>query len=156
MFDASQLYVEGILVAGDDDFVTVAGCTRSKKCPDNGCNGADVTRTTLFDDLIPVQTTYHVHFGTPGNLKTVGIVGDRDWYLPPLAPNTTYRWQIERRNACGTALGPEWEFTTGNLATPHSNSKHRSDLQLGWFQRNRCEGLIESDRERAESRGNLL
>jgi hypothetical protein len=118
VFDAAQLYVEGVLAAGDDDFVTVGGCTRSRKCPDDGCNGADVTRTTLFDDLVPVQTTYHVNFGTPGNLQMVGIVGDRDWHLPPLAPNTTYHWQIERRNACGTALGPEWAFTTGSAPTP--------------------------------------
>jgi hypothetical protein len=44
---------EGILVRGDTDFVRVGTCFVSNVCPTTGCRGEDVTRTTLFADLVP-------------------------------------------------------------------------------------------------------
>jgi hypothetical protein len=59
-------------------------------------------------------TTYDIAFGTaspPPLVATgLGIPG----YLPPMAPNTTYYWQITARNLGGTTIGPLWTFTTAS------------------------------------------
>lgn len=45
VFDAARNEVVGILVRGEQDFVTVeGGCLLSKVCPTTGCRGEDVTR----------------------------------------------------------------------------------------------------------------
>jgi V8-like Glu-specific endopeptidase len=44
--------VEGILVRGETDFDNVEGCAMSLICPDTGCRGEDITRTTEFADLV--------------------------------------------------------------------------------------------------------
>jgi V8-like Glu-specific endopeptidase len=48
VFNAESNRVEGILVRGETDFVNNGGCLRSNICPDNGCLGEDVTRTSIF------------------------------------------------------------------------------------------------------------
>ena len=48
--------VEGILVRGENDFITVGTCTRSMVCPTTGCRGEDVTRVSEFFNKIPKQT----------------------------------------------------------------------------------------------------
>jgi Peptidase S46 len=45
--------VEGILVNGEDDFVQYDGCNVSVVCPDAGCQGEAVTRSTLWAGRIP-------------------------------------------------------------------------------------------------------
>jgi V8-like Glu-specific endopeptidase len=42
--------VEGILVRGDTDFVSLGDCRVSNVCPTTGCRGEDCTRTTEFAD----------------------------------------------------------------------------------------------------------
>jgi hypothetical protein len=49
--------VEGILVRGETDFVWEGDCKVSLVCPDTGCRGEDITRTTLFAHLISEQET---------------------------------------------------------------------------------------------------
>lgn len=46
VFDADNGTVEGILVRGENDFVTRGGCRVSNVCTDTGCRGEDVTRIT--------------------------------------------------------------------------------------------------------------
>ena len=46
-------FVEGILVRGEADFVPLGNCKVSLICPDTGCRGEDVTRTTVFANRIP-------------------------------------------------------------------------------------------------------
>lgn len=48
VFDARTLKVEGILVRGEDDFVRNGDCYVSLVCPDAGCEGESVTRSTLW------------------------------------------------------------------------------------------------------------
>lgn len=44
VFNATNHRVVGIMVRGGQDFVKVGNCKRSKKCPDSGCDGEEVTR----------------------------------------------------------------------------------------------------------------
>jgi hypothetical protein len=48
VFNATTHDVEGILVRGENDFVTINGCKRSLVCPTTGCRGEDVTRVSEF------------------------------------------------------------------------------------------------------------
>ena len=48
--DVGPNEVEGILVRGDTDFIQVGDCQRSNVCPNTGCSGEDVTRSTEFAD----------------------------------------------------------------------------------------------------------
>jgi len=48
VFNAVNLEVEGILVRGENDFVRRGGCKVSLVCPDRGCRGEDVTRTSAW------------------------------------------------------------------------------------------------------------
>ena len=52
VFNSDTFEVEGLLVRGDNDFVTVNGCKVSLVCPDTGCRGEDCTRTTEFSALL--------------------------------------------------------------------------------------------------------
>jgi hypothetical protein len=38
----------------------------------------------------------------------------------PLAPQTTYWWQVTATNAAGTTAGPVWSFTTGSFERPET------------------------------------
>jgi hypothetical protein len=53
VLDLRTRTVEGILVNGEDDFVTRGDCQVSMVCPDAGCRGEAVTRTTVFAKHIP-------------------------------------------------------------------------------------------------------
>jgi hypothetical protein len=41
-----ELFVEGVLVRGEDDFSFTDPCYASKRCPVEGCRGEDVTLAT--------------------------------------------------------------------------------------------------------------
>jgi len=48
VFNAGSSTVEGILVRGENDFVTNGSCYVSLVCPTTGCRGEDVTRATVW------------------------------------------------------------------------------------------------------------
>jgi hypothetical protein len=48
VFDMRTRRVEGILVSGENDFVKHGKCFVSLVCPDSGCQGESVTRSTLW------------------------------------------------------------------------------------------------------------
>jgi len=48
VFNASDYKVEGILVRGENDFVSNGTCYVSLVCPSTGCRGEDVTRATIW------------------------------------------------------------------------------------------------------------
>ena len=48
VFNARTRKVEGILVSGENDFVKHGKCYVSLVCPDTGCQGESVTRSTLW------------------------------------------------------------------------------------------------------------
>jgi hypothetical protein len=59
-------------------------------------------------------TVYDVYFGdkpTLGESDFLGSTTMRAWMLPPLAPGSTYYWQVRTRVAEGVA-GPVWQFST--------------------------------------------
>jgi hypothetical protein len=55
VFDRRTKVVEGILVSGETDFVDKDGCKVSMVCPDEGCRGEDVSRSTLWADRVPTD-----------------------------------------------------------------------------------------------------
>jgi hypothetical protein len=52
VFNSVTHEVEGVLVRGETDFVTVGNCRKSLVCPDLGCRGEDCTRTTEFAKFV--------------------------------------------------------------------------------------------------------
>lgn len=52
VFNSNDHTVEGILVRGATDFVSVGNCNVSNVCPTSGCSGESVNRTTEFSHLI--------------------------------------------------------------------------------------------------------
>ena len=55
VFNASNYKVEGILVRGENDFVTNGTCYVSLVCPSTGCRGEDVTRATVWAAKVPKE-----------------------------------------------------------------------------------------------------
>ena len=53
VFNASNYKVEGILVRGENDFVSNGTCQVSLVCPSTGCRGEDVTRATVWAAKFP-------------------------------------------------------------------------------------------------------
>ncbi len=53
VFNADTHEAEGILVRGETDFVSNGACRISNVCPTTGCRGEDVTRASVFVDLVP-------------------------------------------------------------------------------------------------------
>jgi V8-like Glu-specific endopeptidase len=47
-----QLLVEGILVRGENDFLQEMPCNVSRRCPNTGCRGEDVTLPSTFSALL--------------------------------------------------------------------------------------------------------
>lgn len=50
---AGELFVEGILVRGEDDFSQYTPCMKSKICQEEGCRGEDVTYSSEFAGVLP-------------------------------------------------------------------------------------------------------
>jgi hypothetical protein len=53
VFNATSGTVEGILVRGENDFVSNGSCYVSLVCPTTGCRGEDVTRSTVWSSKVP-------------------------------------------------------------------------------------------------------
>lgn len=53
VFNRTTLQVEGILVRGENDFVSNGTCNLSLVCPNTGCRGEDVTRSSEWAGKIP-------------------------------------------------------------------------------------------------------
>ena len=53
VFNATNRQVEGILVRGENDFVTNGSCYVSLVCPTTGCRGEDVTRCSEWAGKVP-------------------------------------------------------------------------------------------------------
>ena len=53
VFDSDSHMLEGLLVRGEKDFISVGPCRVSLICPDTGCRGEDITRTAEFAALLP-------------------------------------------------------------------------------------------------------
>jgi Trypsin-like peptidase domain len=53
VFNPTSNTVEGILVRGENDFVSQGTCYVSMVCPTTGCRGEDVTRATVWAGNIP-------------------------------------------------------------------------------------------------------
>ncbi len=53
VFNSRTRTVEGILVRGENDFVTNGACYVSLVCPTTGCRGEDVTRSTVWAAKLP-------------------------------------------------------------------------------------------------------
>jgi hypothetical protein len=127
VFNNITMEVEGVLVRGNVDFVTDGLCDRSNVCPDSGCpEWEEVTRTTLFSDLIP---SYDVYLGTdPCSMSIVCedvVVGLCN--PGPLECGTTYYWQVMAEDHCGGYVGPIWQFTT----QPTGDLQHDCDIDFG-------------------------
>jgi V8-like Glu-specific endopeptidase len=56
VFSGSSFKVEGILVRGENDFVSNGTCNVSLVCPTTGCRGEDVTRATVWSGKIPKRS----------------------------------------------------------------------------------------------------
>lgn len=114
------LEVEGILFAGNEDFVPSdeheRQCDVSLICPDEAgrCEGWEwVTRSAYFSSLIPV---YDVFLGlAPDELVQVGSSLNVPRFDPEgLQTHTRYYWQIQARTVDGLIQGPVWSFTTAS------------------------------------------
>jgi Trypsin-like peptidase domain len=57
VFNASNSTVEGILVRGENDFISNGTCYVSMVCPTTGCRGEDVTRSTVWANKVPKAAT---------------------------------------------------------------------------------------------------
>jgi V8-like Glu-specific endopeptidase len=53
VFNADTGLVEGILVRGEQDYVSKGSCRVSNVCPNDGCRGEDVTKIANVADKIP-------------------------------------------------------------------------------------------------------
>ncbi len=51
--DSATGLVEGILVRGENDFVSDGDCRKSNRCLNDACRGEDVTRTSQFAPHVP-------------------------------------------------------------------------------------------------------
>ena len=130
VFNANTLTVEGVLVAGEDDFVDTGGCLRSNRCPDMACSGEIVTRSTQFVHLVPPLSRapkYEVYLGSCGNLTLLGSTTETAWSVENLDQGVKYCWQIVARNDCGSSPGPVWSFTT---APPGEKPFRRGDVRV--------------------------
>lgn len=56
VFNGRSHEVEGILVRGENDFVSNGTCNVSLVCPTSGCRGEDVTRSTVWSGELPAET----------------------------------------------------------------------------------------------------
>ena len=71
VFGAGTGLVEGILVRGEQDFVRRGACRVSKRCPDDGCRGEDVTKISALMSKIPDASGGQAHAAPLPSLKTL-------------------------------------------------------------------------------------
>ena len=92
--------------------------------PGSPSPSADATGVWIDTDLdwadAANATSYDVYFGTPSNPPYYGNTTSSSYSLPTLSYYAHYYWKVVARNACGSAAGPVWDFTTECLppATP--------------------------------------
>jgi len=118
--------VEGLLFAGNPDFVADGNCDRSAQCPDTGCPGWErATRVTEFSDLIPV---FDVYLGTsPDNMQLICADSPKTWcQAGVLDCGTNYFWQVVAKSNCTQQMSPVWVFST----TPAGDHDHDCDVDL--------------------------
>jgi hypothetical protein len=100
--DSALLHVEAIIdVASNPE-------------PANGAVGV-LLGSTLAWKPIAVGATRDIYFGDSNEPPLVSVQEDTSYYPGPLAPNTTYYWQVDEVEADGTTVhaGDLWSFTTG-------------------------------------------
>ncbi|MBN2212199.1 MAG: trypsin-like peptidase domain-containing protein [Sedimentisphaerales bacterium] len=111
VFNATNLTIEGILVAGNPDWQQDGDCVRSKVCPDSGCPDWEaVSRVTQCSSLIPL---YDVYLGEAPDQMSL-LCQDTNVYWCDaglLECGKTYYWQVVEKNGCGQIAGPIWAFT---------------------------------------------
>lgn len=71
VFNSSNRTVEGILVRGENDFVSNGSCFVSMVCPTTGCRGEDVMRAPLWAGKIPKSTKAAPRASSASKAKTV-------------------------------------------------------------------------------------
>jgi len=104
--------VEGILFAGNPDFVADGDCDRSAQCPDTGCpNWEKATRVTKFSDLIPV---FDVYLGTsPDDMQLICSDSPQTWCQAGILDcGANYYWQVIAKSNCSQKTSPVWVFST--------------------------------------------
>jgi hypothetical protein len=82
--------------------------------PSNGSTNNSVN-ADLDWNTAARATSYDVYFGTdstPDASEYQGNTGSSLWFLPSLANDTLYYWQVVSRNSAGTTPGPVWSFRT--------------------------------------------
>jgi len=114
------LEVEGILFAGNEDFVPgepyEGRCDRSLICPDEQgrCDGWEwVTRATHFSQVIPV---FDVFLGLdPNALVQVASRLNVSYFMPEnLQANRVHFWQVQAHTVEGSIMSSVWSFTTSD------------------------------------------
>jgi hypothetical protein len=118
--------VEGLLFAGNPDFVSDGDCDRSTQCPDTGCPGWErATRVTEFIDLVPV---FDVYMGTsPDDMQLICADSPKTWCRTGVLDcGTNYFWQVIAKSNCTQETGPLWVFST----TPAGDYDRDCDVDL--------------------------
>lgn len=131
--NADTFTLEGILVAGEEDFVWQDGCLVSNRCPDAGCEGEAVSRSTNFAHLVPANpssVSYQVYFGSCDRLELQGQTAGESWQPPGLEDGNTYCWRIVTVDECGTSQGPIWSFTTGAAGPLFTRGNTNADSKV--------------------------
>jgi Trypsin-like peptidase domain len=70
VFNSSSNAVEGILVRGENDFVSRGSCYVSMVCPTTGCRGEDVTRSTVWAGKLPKAASVRAPAMAPKRRKS--------------------------------------------------------------------------------------
>lgn len=86
----------------------------SSPTPCDGCTEQNENVQVCWAS-VPGATDYEVYFGTdpsPDQSESKGPYPGPCYDPGPLPPSTTYYWQIDPRNPCGSSHGPVWQFTT--------------------------------------------
>ena len=122
----STYEIEGLLFAGNPDFVGDGDCDRSSQCPDSGCpNWEKATRTTEFSDLIPV---FDVYLGTsPDNMQLIASDLPNPWCpAGQLDCGRNYYWQVVVRSNCMQVASDIWVFS----AAPAGDVDNDCDVDI--------------------------
>ena len=143
VINMSTYEVEGILFAGNPDFVLDGDCDRSAVCPDTGCPGWEkATRVTEFSDLVPV---FDVYLGTSPDPNSMQLIcadtPKASCPAPTLDCGKTYYWQVIAKSNCSQKSSPVWVFSTA-LAGDYDNDCDVDLLDFAvlasWWQNQGC------------------